>query len=289
MRALTLALLGLSVAPFVAAAAGCTSPLGDPAADAGGPTPLGSGLRLHQIIPPATGDKVDGFPPNPMHPAQNQLVSVTGESVITVDTFDETMDGKSVGSLYVQDVGSQLPYSGIECYSTLYQPASLKVAPGDVIDLYGQYQDFAGPSTALFPLGQALPEMAKPNATFRFEYTVPTPVVVDPNDFSTADEDHFYMGQRWLGMLVEVKGGTLGTWTADGKGRLSGNIVPNATGVAIDNELFDMKASDYPPGTTFKSIVGVPTFFFSFHIAPRSATDIVVDKLGTPVDAGAHD
>jgi hypothetical protein len=190
--------------------------------------------------------------------------------------------------LYVQDVGSNAPYSGIECYSTLYQPASLKVAPGDVIDLYGQYQDFAGPSTALFPTGQVLPEMAKPSAMFRFEYTVPTPTMIDVNDLSTASQASFDKGARWLGMLVTVTNATpLGTWVPDAHGRISGPISGSTTGAGIDNELYAMKVTDYPPGTTFTSITGIVTYFFSFHIAPRTPADIVVNTLGTPVvDAG---
>jgi hypothetical protein len=300
MRALALALFGLSVAPALVVAAGCTTagcttPAGDQPADAGAPSPLGSGLRLRQITPPLMGDSTDGFPANPMHPVQNQIVSVTGVSVVTIDAFDETHNGKSIGSLYVEDVGSwllsgsQAAYAGIECYSTLYEPASLKVSPGDVIDLYGEYQDFTGPSTSPFPAGQVLPEMGKPTATFRFEYNAPTPVVIDVNDLDVLNQADYDKGARWLGMLVEVDNVTLTTpLTADSEGRVSGQIATDITnGAGIDNELYDMKVTDFPGGTKFSKVIGVVTYFYDYHIAPRSPADLVVSQLGTgTADAG---
>jgi hypothetical protein len=44
----------------------------------------------------------------------------------------------------------------------------------------------------------------------------------------------------------------------------------------ISNELFDLQATDYQPGTHFASVTGIVTWFYSFHIAPRSKADLVV-------------
>ena len=56
-----------------------------------------------------------------------------------VDDFDETHNGKSRGTIFVQDADIGAPYSGISLYSPTYVPANLRLAPGDVLDMNGQY------------------------------------------------------------------------------------------------------------------------------------------------------
>jgi hypothetical protein len=309
MRALASTTFALCAVPFLVSlvSVGCTTPEQDRPADAGAPSPLGSGYRLRQITPPKAGDMADGIPPNPLHPVQNQIVNVTGVSVVTVDTFDETMNGKSIGSLYIEDVGAWVgadggapgtaaAFAGIECYSTSYQPASLKVSPGDVIDLNGEYQDYLGPSGSTFTASQVLPELAKPTAVFRFEYNAPSPVVIDVNDLNVTDQAHYDKGARWLGMLVQVNNVSVTSPPTESSLRVSAPLTADTlNGASIDNELYDLKVTDYPTGTTFTSIVGVVTYFYDFHIAPRSAADLVVAKMGTGamdsgvVDSGATD
>jgi hypothetical protein len=60
--------------------------------------------------------------------------------------------------------------------------------------------------------------------------------------------------------------------------RVSGTITSDTgqNGLTITNELFDMKKSDYQVGQKFASITGVVTYFFNFHIAPRSRDDLVM-------------
>ncbi len=253
------------------------------------PTPLGQGSRLAQLVPPLNGDMTDNIPPNPSHPAQNANVDVTGVAVSTVDRFDETKDGKSLGYVYVQDVGSQAPFSGIEMYQPSYNPADLHVAPGDIVDANGPYQDYGGPS-GIFGAMQVIPELGKPIVTFRFEYKVPEPVVVDPNDLQVMDYDHYVKGLQWMSMLVTVKNVALtvpiideGCPTGPGpgvvcSGRVYGHITNDKSGIGltISNELFDLQPGAFPTGTTFASVTGIVTYFVSFHIAPRSLDDLVV-------------
>src|SRR5689334_11637188 len=86
---------------------------GDDHLDAGPPTTLGTGQRIKQISDPT----------RPEHAALvNSNVTVTGASVLWTDTFDETNNGKSRGTVYVQDVGSNAPYSGTSLYSPTFIP-----------------------------------------------------------------------------------------------------------------------------------------------------------------------
>ncbi len=274
----------------------CSSPPGDPPIPLPSPNPLGTGSRIRDLTPPAGGDKADGIPKNPNHPSQNANVDVTGVVVTATDLFDETKDGKSLGTIYVQDVGSPpLPFSGIDLYSASFLPGTYHAAPGDVVDLTGPYQDYAGPSTG-FPIGK-LPELAKPLGSFRYEYSVPAPVPINIADLEVTDVDHFVKGSQWLGMLVTVKNVALtisGTCTPmppattcpvltnDGKGRVSAPLTSDASsGPAVVNELYDLKATDFAVAAgksslPLASVTGIVTFFFNFHIAPRSAADIVV-------------
>ncbi len=244
-----------------AATAGCSESGGDKIVNPT-PSPIGQGLRLSDV----------GDPNSPKRPPVGATVSCTGLSVVTTDTFDETRDGKSSGTLFVQDVGSHAPYAGVGTFQAAFIPSSLRVAPGDVLDMTGQYQENAKIGGAVFPAGQVLPQLFKPTATFRFEAPA-----VEPTDIDVADLADFAKGRQWLGMLVRVKNVTLSTLLDDGSGRISGRIMSGNTSnlPTMTNELFPIVAADYPANTTFASITGVVTYFFNLHLAPRSAEDIV--------------
>src|SRR5262245_42579546 len=112
--------------------AACGTTHGDDHLDAGPPTSLGSGERIKQVSDPTLPDHAN---------LVNSTVQVTGASVVWTDTYDETSNGKSRGSVYVQDVASNDPYSGTSLYSPTFVPGDLRLAPGDVLDLNGQYQE----------------------------------------------------------------------------------------------------------------------------------------------------
>ena len=249
----------LSLASLASLAA-CSS-TGDPPAP-GASTPLGPGLRIREVANPTA----------PTHPRDGAQVSVTGAALLWIDTFDETQDGKSRGTVFVQDVGSQAPYSGISIFAPAYIPADLRVAPGDVLDFNGQYKEMGSIGSAKFPAGQFLIQLSKPVSTFRFEYRAPDPAVVPLTDL-----DDFDKGRQWSSMLVTVNDVTLVSAALDSSGkRVTYLLDSTANAVSISNELFDLKLDAYPAGTHFKSVTGIVTWFFSYHIAPRSKDDLVV-------------
>lgn len=255
-----------AVVPLLAVSlAACESMQADPPAPYT-PDPLGAGLRIRDVQDPSS--------PNY---SPNKDVSVTSVTVTWVDTFDETKNGKSVGTVYIQDVGSQAPYSGMSVYKPSYVPADLHPVPGDVLDFVGPYQEVTNIGSAIFPSGQTLPQLAKPVGTFRYEYQTPAPTAVQ-----MADLNDYKKGRQWEGMLVTIQDVYVGAGALDTSGyRVSYPLLAHATdpqvanNVAISNELYDLKKTDFPAGTHFKSVTGIVTWFYSYHIAPRSPADLV--------------
>jgi hypothetical protein len=236
--------------------------------DAGPPTALGSGQRIKQVADPTL----------PQHASLvNQSVNVTGASVLLTDTYDETSNGKSRGTVYVQDVGSTDPYSGTSLYSPTFVPGDLRLASGDVLDLAGQYQENKNIGAAIFPAPQVLPQISKPVATFRYEFDTPAPRVVDVNDLNDWNK-----GRQWLNMLVTVNNVTLIEDTADEgiramkspTGRVTAHFT-SSSGAKLVNELMPIAPGQYKANVPIKSITGVVTYFFELHLAPRTPADIV--------------
>lgn len=232
------------------------------------PNALGSGLRLRDIVDPASKK----------HPKNDETVFVTGTSIVTVDNFDETGDGKSRGTIYIQDANSHAPYSGIGLYAPSFVPADLKVAPGDVLDFLGPYQQNASIGAAVFNEGQFLVQLARPIGTYRFDGPPPEPTEIDVNDLVD-----YNVGRKWVGMLVTAKNVQIQAEPYSKGGRTTACIGGACESIKsnppqISNELFDLQQSMVPYGKTFASVTGVVTFFFSLKIAPRSAADLVEAK-----------
>lgn len=264
LRKRLLLLAGGFVVVGAFAQAACSTPEGDLPVEAQNISPAGTGERIRDVADP--GSK--------KHAAHEQDVNVTGVTVVAIDNFDETNNGKSRGTIYVSDLGSSEPYSGIGLFAPSFIPSDLKVGPGDVLDLAGKYQENASIGTAIFPDGGVLPQIARPTATFRFETKVPTPVVIDVKDLAT-----FETGRKWIGMLVTVKDVTLQENLVRRSGRVAGGIYPSddpRNAPTLVNELYDLQEGTFPKGTKFASITGVVSYFFNLHLAPRSAEDIVV-------------
>jgi hypothetical protein len=230
------------------------------------PDPLGSGLRVRNVQDPGSSNY-----------SPNRDVNLTSITVLWVDTFDETQDGKSKGTVYIQDVASQNPYSGISVFQPSYVPADLSPLPGDVLDFVGPYQEVKNIGTAVFSPPQTLPQLAKPVGTFRYEFETPPPTVIHFEDLND-----YKKGRPWEGMLVTVKNVYLGGAQVDTSGyRITYPLLPSGTGappansVAISNELYNLQRTDFKAGTHLTSVTGIVTWFFSFHIAPRTPADIV--------------
>lgn len=264
----------------VAALGACSSPSADPPAQYT-PNPLGNGSRIAQVLDPSSDTHKQAISnPNGVD------VSVSSVVVAWIDTFDETKDGKSKGTVYIQDVGSTSPYSAITLYQPNYVPASLRPQPGDVLDVTGPYQELGHIGTAQFgstPDGKTpltLPQLAKPVGNFRYEFRSPEPVTIQLSDI---DQVNYLTGRKWEGMLVTVND----VWVAGGV-NLSGRVTydmgagaggadagVSGTAAAISNELYNLGPNDFPSRTHFKSVTGFVTWFYSYHIAPRSPADLV--------------
>ena len=254
--------------------AACGSESGDPHSAGGVPPIGGKDKRISQVR-------------NPEIEGHAELVATTqavsGAIVIAVDSFDETQNGKGTGTIYVQDLGSTEPYSGISLFAPSFIPGNLSVAPGDVLDLRGRYTESAtiGP-TVTFPPGSVLPQISQPIATFRYETQVPQPTDIDVKDLAD-----YAKGGRWIGMLVRVKNLTLQKDAINGMtGRISVDLTPPDPDAEFGcnvpfpkpgrlvNDLFDLQALGLKQGDTVKEIVGVVGFFCTLNLAPRSIADI---------------
>jgi hypothetical protein len=264
--ALTLALL-----------AACSSPSGDPPAQVMNTT-LGMGLRISQVEDPTLPNHASMY-----GTAAGANVDITGTVVSWYDDFDETMDGKSLGTLYVQDLRSQtppVPYSGIGVFAPAYIPADLRAVAGDVLDFDGLYQEQTSIGTAIFDVPDVLPQLSKPGAAFQYEYVPPDPAVLaNPSDLNAYDT-----GRQWLGMLVTINNVSIPDGgQVDTSNRVTYSPQPTvADSYAISNELYDLKVDDYPEGTIFSSVTGIVTWFYSYHLAPRSCADLVVTGATDP-------
>lgn len=269
-----LAVLALAVAAS-AASVSCSTASGDPHSDGGVPPPGGKGLRIRDVGDPNAPGHADRV-------ATTQ--AVTGAIVVAVDAFDEAQNGRSTGTIYVQDLGSKEPYSGISLFAPTFNPGNLKVSPGDVLDLRGEYQENKNIGSAVFAPGAPLPQMSQPIATFRYETQLP-----EPTDIALDDLADYAKGRRWLGMLVRVKDVELQESAgrdAENGGRLAADLLPRIPNAGnkcdspfpkvpeMTNDLFDVGALDLKKGQKIKSLVGVVGYFCSLKIAPRSKDDI---------------
>jgi len=92
--------------------AACGSRDGDPPVQAGVPTPLGTGSRIKQVTNPDSDKHVVNGP-----------ATITGAVFLWQDTFDETANGKSRGTIYLQDFGSTEGFSGVSLFSPTFNPS----------------------------------------------------------------------------------------------------------------------------------------------------------------------
>jgi hypothetical protein len=267
-----LALSAFVVLPLVAAA--CSTLTEDPPApyDA---SPLGNGVRIASIQNPSLPDYQAAI----ANPTTGINVDVSSAVVSWIDTFDETKNGKSIGTVYIQDIGSTAPYSGIDVYEPSYVPASLRLLPGDVLDFVGPYEEATSVGSATFS-PQTLPQLAKPVGTFRYEFNTPDPVTIqlsDINDYTT--------GRKWENMLVTLEDITVNAGEVDTTGLRVTYLMGQGDAASIDsnsatiaNEFYNLGQHDFPAGTHFKSVTGIVTWFFTYQIAPRTAADLVVGQ-----------
>ncbi|MBX3229908.1 MAG: hypothetical protein KIT84_26260 [Labilithrix sp.] len=256
----------------------CDSQFGDTPATIVVPQPEGKDARIREIADPDSEMKV----------AHGTPVAVSGAVVVAVDAYDETKDGRSTGTIYIADLGSQEPYSGISLFNPSFVPGNLRVGAGDTLDLRGTYQENTEVPLK-FADGTALVQIASPIAYFRYEANTPPPVEIDIEDLET-----YETGRKWLNMIVTVKNVTVRRdMTSDpASGRNSAGLLddkpppeglernactPFPTAPQLVNELMDLKPLEITKDTKLKSLTGIVTFFCNLHIAPRTPADIVKD------------
>jgi plastocyanin len=271
--------------PLVLAVA-CDTPVGDLPSDASHSV-LGPGLRLRDVQNPMTATAACNGP------CAGTFVDITSVVVTAIDTFDETNNGKSIGTVFVQDADMSLPYSGISLYEPAFIPANLRVAPGDVVDMTNSEYTEQHTIGSTVNFGTAfLPQMEKPPVQLSFETQVPAPVVVNLSDLlSFSPTGTSAGGRQWIGMLITLQNVTVvGAPTGDGSGRVTAPITNTVNAPSINNELWNLPENYFPPGTQFTSITGIVDYFFNIFICPRSAADLVFapgNDAGT--DAGSDD
>lgn len=253
----------------------CGSQEGDPHSNHGVPPPEGKEMRIRQIADPTSPDKAQHL----------ETVAVSGVTVIAVDQHDETANGKSRGTIYVQDLGSKEPYSGLSLFAPSFVPGNLRVGPGDVLDLRGTYQENQNIGSAVFAPGATLPQLSRPVATFRYEGKLPEPVDIDVKDLET-----YETGRKWLNMLVRVKDVTVrgAVFESGNAQRVSVPLTdapsngvkcedPFPKAPTLTNELANLNDLDIRGSTPVKSIVGVVTYFCNLHLSPRSIADVQIN------------
>jgi hypothetical protein len=226
---------------------------------------LGPGMRLRDVQ-------------NPANKESGQTVDITGVVTTAIDTFDETHDGKSLGTIFVQDADISGPLAGISMYAPTFIPANLRLAPGDVIQMDGQYNEqmMIGSTVDFAP--DFLPQMYKPQVQPMFEMPTPTPTVI-----TLADLADFTHARPYLGMLVELDDITVPYAPLnDGTGRVHAALTTDTGAPSLATELYDLNPSSFAANTHFDKIIGLVDFFFTIYICPRSAADLVTGDDAGP-------
>ncbi|MBK8256891.1 MAG: hypothetical protein IPK82_29990 [Polyangiaceae bacterium] len=251
---------------------------------------LGKGLRVSDVLGEAEWfDASDKDSVSCAVPA-DRTVNITGVTVTALDRFDEVADG-ALGNLYVQDTTPEPgEYQGMTVFDPAFTPPDLRVARGDVLDMFGVMTEFLGPSSGYFGKCKTLPEVGG-TGSFRFEGSKVPPKTVPLQDIFGYEN-----ARRYMGMLIRLEDVTIGNDPASSNDALpSGGrytVELDRTGIdttgvdvgdypKISNELYDLK-NEGPPlakGTQLKSLTGVLTYFYGFKIAPRSPEDFELSNV----------
>lgn len=247
---------------------------------------LGDGSRLREVIPPA-----EWYEPGNMEsvgckaPSTHQ-VQVTGQVIVAVDRFDETGDG-ALGNMYIEDLyegdAEPQPFSGVTVFAPSFTPPDLRLFEGDVVDTFGNLQEFIGPSSGAFGDCKTLPEIGG-TMSFRFDHGPVEPLTIVQLNGGNARWEPvigYAKARQFMGMLVRIEGVIIaGDPKDDGKGRLTATInmgggISAEDSIKLSNELFDLanKGPELADGVQFQAVTGILTYFYGFKLAPRSLAD----------------
>jgi hypothetical protein len=246
---------------------------------------LGNGVRLRDVIPAAEWYEPGNMESQGCKQPGDHAVNATGQVIVAIDRYDETGDG-ALGNIYIEDLyegdDEPQPFSGVTVFAPAFTPPDLRLFEGDVVDTFGNLQEFLGPTS---PFGdcKTLPEIGG-TMSFRFDHGPVEPLTIVKENGGSARWEGvvgYPKARQYLGMLVRIEGViAAGEPDDDGKGRLTvlidmGGGIGAEDSIKISNELFDL-GNDGPEiadGTIFKSVTGVLTFFYGFKLAPRSIED----------------
>jgi hypothetical protein len=258
-----------------AAALGCGSGgVGDPVTKPHA-SELGDGARLSDLITAPNWVKLDDPDSTTCATPRDRPAHVTGVTITTIDTFDETGKGAR-GDIYIQDhEPAPRPYSGTKVFGPSFSPPDLRLAVGDVVDVLGVFQEFPGTSTGPFPYCRTLPELGG-TMSLRFENGMAEPKVLTALDLKS-----YEAARPWLGMIVRLEDVRILANPNGSNGRYTAAIDVGAELAATDgvpelsNELYDLEKEGpaLAKGTVFQSVTGIVTYFYGVRLAPRSPAD----------------
>jgi hypothetical protein len=280
--------IALASAALSAGSLGCSGtgdggtgdPRSEPRADL-----YGDGARLSEINGDATWyDENDVGSVSCKKPADRR-VYLTGQVIVALDRYDETGEG-ATGNIYVQDARAPgevaQPYSGMTVFGPAFTPPNLRLFEGDVVDTFGTFLEFLGPTSGPFGNCKTLPEVTG-TMSFRFEGALAEPHLLVPGDGGNARWEplkSYQAARPWMGMLVKIENVTAARAPFESNGRYSvdldvGGGILQSDIPRISNELYDIKTRgpEIVQGTQFRSVTGVLTYFYGFKIAPRSPDD----------------
>lgn len=206
----------------------------------------------------------------------NQTIKAQGVVVIAVDNYDDTGAG-AVGDIYVQDpvqTGPKgTPWSGLRLYRPTKNPPDLELAPGQGVNLVGNFVAFAGPPGATpFGDGVYVPQASQAALTLTYEGRPPEPV-----DLTIADLKDPVVGMQYASRLVRFKDVDLKRDFAGSRPEAA--IYDTSGDLVLSAKLYPLhldKTVNAKTGTKLKSVVGVLDYFYNFKLCPRSRADVTL-------------
>jgi hypothetical protein len=201
-------------------------------------------------------------------------IRAQGVVVIAIDNYDENNKG-SIGNIYVQDPVQTGPkgtaWSGLRLYRPTKNPPDLELAPGQGVDLVGEFVAFPGPpGSPEFGPGILVPQAANAALTLTYEGRPPEPVDLTIDDLKDAKA-----GLQYASRLVRFKNVFIaGTYDV---ARPEAPVYDTSKTLVLSAALYPVHkdmAVNAQKGVTLKSVTGVLDYFYGYKLCPRSRADI---------------
>ena len=208
--------------------------------------------------------------------ANDATLRARGVVVVAVDTYDETMDGKGVGDVFVQDPIQEgakgTPYSALRLYRPTKAPPDLRLLPGQWVEVVGPFTAFTGPpGSPPFDGGVTSSQVANGALTLVGEGAEPEPVELTYDDVKDPKTAMPYFSR-----LVRIR--NVPIMDAFSVTRPEAPIfTADRNGLKLTSKFFaihDTKGLDVSKGKKLKSVVGILDFFYTVKLCPRTVADI---------------